>query len=212
MINESITTTEPHHHLHYFRRISWTAILMGALVGLGLGFLLNLFGLAIGLTTSTLTNEGARVLAIGGLVGLLIGVIASMLAAGYAAGYLGRHYCPKRNLGILYGFSTWTLALLLSATAAGPLSYYLSAYAGAISPSVYVASEHPNATAIDTTVKTGTTKATPTSATASKNESTVTAPMSTLAWSASILFALFFIGALSSCIGACWAMHCKRED
>ena len=26
------------------------------------------------------------------------------------------------------------------------------------------------------------------------------------------VFALFFIGAVSSCIGACWGMSCKRED
>ncbi|CEK12169.1 hypothetical protein [Legionella hackeliae] len=52
--------------------------------------MLNLFGIAIGLSLFTLNQEGATVLAVGGLLGLLIGIIVSMLVAGYAAGYLGR--------------------------------------------------------------------------------------------------------------------------
>ena len=33
-----------------------------------------------------------------------------------------------------------------------------------------------------------------------------------LAWSGWVIFALFFVGALSSCIGACCGMQCKREE
>jgi len=45
MLNEPTIRKEIHHDCtHTYKRISWTAIFIGALVGLGLGFLLNLFG------------------------------------------------------------------------------------------------------------------------------------------------------------------------
>ena len=74
----------PTYHSCLYKRMSWTAIFVGALIGTGLGFLLHLFGIAIGLSAFSLTPDGATAVAIGGIVGMLIGVIASMLAAGYA--------------------------------------------------------------------------------------------------------------------------------
>jgi len=59
---------------HVYKRISWTAIFVGAIVAVGLSFLLNLFGIAIGLSAFTLSTDGASVLAVGGLVGMIIGV------------------------------------------------------------------------------------------------------------------------------------------
>ncbi|MBA2650910.1 MAG: hypothetical protein H0U73_01370, partial [Tatlockia sp.] len=39
-------------------KISWSAIFSGALIGLGLGFLLQLFGIAIGLSAYHSTSAG----------------------------------------------------------------------------------------------------------------------------------------------------------
>ena len=193
---------------HLFKRISWTAIFVGALVGIGLSFLLNLFGMAIGLSAFTLSTDGAIVLAVGGLVGIIIGIIASMLAAGYAAGYLGRLHCPQRNLGIVYGFTTWSVALIFTAVIGAQISSYITSYSNAISHSVLVTSQdktHPSTTL---TVKT-----TPSSTVnADKKTIKVTASPNSLAWGALSVFAIFFIGAFASCLGACWGMSCKRED
>ncbi len=205
MNNKNDVICESNLHSHHLTRISWTAIFAGALVVLGLGFLLNLFGLAIGLSATTLSKDGANVLAIGGFIGILIGVIASMLVAGYTSGYLGRLYCPKRNLGILYGFITWSLGLILSAAVAVPLGNYVSAYTTTVSHSALV---------VTGANKTGdvAVESTPSSEDKNSKNIKVSASSSSLAGAAFMIFALFFIGAFFTCIGACWGMGCKRED
>ncbi|MDI1351957.1 MAG: hypothetical protein PSV35_04180 [bacterium] len=209
MNNESLPVHEHDHCTIYsFKRISWTAILIGAIVGVGLSFLLNLFGLAIGLSAFSAGTMGATTIAIGGVIGLIIGLIASMLLAGYAAGYLGRFYCPMRNLGILYGFTTWTLALILSTIVTTNMSQYVCWYSRNILGTNLIISAHKsnNAAITATTEHTNNNKG------GSEKVTAVNVTPITMATGAYIVFILFFIGALSSCIGACWAMTCKRED
>lgn len=102
-----------HHKCCRIKCISWSAIIIGALVALGLGFLMNLFGVSIGLSAFTTSSEGVKTLAIGGYFGLLIGTIIIMFVSGWIAGYLGRTHCIKRDLGAVYGFTTWTLSLIM---------------------------------------------------------------------------------------------------
>lgn len=201
MINEPVVR----HDIVCTKRICWTAIFVGALVGVGLGFLLNLFGIAIGLSAFTVSSTGVLALAIGGVLGIIVAVIVSMLVAGYAAGYLGRVYCPTRNLGILYGFTTWTLALLISAAVAGHVGDYVSAYAQTIAGSNVVLFQNSNGevTAVNKTQESN--------PQAKMVTVTPTTP-NDLAYGACLLFALFFIGAFSTCVGACWGMTCCRED
>lgn len=202
-VTEVVTPIENHCHCYHSKRISWSAILVGALVGVGLSFLLNVFGIAIGLSAFTLGPDGAAVVAVGGLIGIVVAVFVSMLVAGYAAGYLGRLHCPQRNLGIVYGFTTWTVTLLLSAVVTGHVSSYVTTYTNAVSNSTVVVSNTPTKTQATVTAKTNTegTKAVK-----------VTTTPNTLAWGAFSIFALFFIGAFASCVGACWGMSCCRED
>lgn len=203
MIKESTITTHDHPaYLHSMRRISWSAIFAGALVAIGLGFLLHLFGMAIGITALSMGDDGAYMVTIGGLIGLIVGVIVSMLAAGYAAGYLGRLYCPSRNLGILYGFVTWSLALLLSAILASHASNYVANYTNNLSQTTVVGSGSDNSAAVGTTTPDRT----------ARPSASVKATPETLAWSAFVVFLLFFIGAFSTCVGAMWGMSCQRED
>lgn len=188
-------------------RISWSAIFVGAIVGVGLSFLLNLFGIAIGLSAFNSGKDGAMVLAIGGLIGIIIGIVASMLAAGYAAGYLGRFHCPERNLGIVYGFTTWSLALIFSAFIGAQISAYVTSYSHAISHSVITTTNDTTNSSPSVSVK-----STPSTVNASQKTLKVTASQNSLAWSAFSLFAIFFIGAFASCIGACWGMGCRKND
>jgi hypothetical protein len=130
-----------------------------------------------------------------------------MLAAGYAAGYLGRLHCPQRNLGIVYGFTTWSVAVVFSAVIGAQISSYVTSYSNAISHSVFVTSQdktNPSATLTDNT--------TPSAVNKAQKTIKVTASPNSLAWGAFSVFAIFFIGALASCVGACWGMSCKRED
>lgn len=186
-------------HLH------WTAIFAGAFVGLGLGFLLSIFSVAIGLSAYTSTPGGASVIAIGGFLGLLIGVIASMGTAGFVAGYLGRFYHCYCEGGVIYGFITWTMALLLSALLIMPLTQYIAFYEENLNPaltSTQISTADGDVSASQHNVST-------------PNVPTQQNPVVTsqhLAWSSWILFALFFVGAFSSCIGACCGMRCKQEE
>ncbi|MDP3559900.1 MAG: hypothetical protein Q8R79_06110 [Legionellaceae bacterium] len=205
MINETVAIHESCHTMHPFKRISWTAIFVGALVGVGLGFLLHLFSISIGLSVVSINKEGSMALAIGGFIGVLIAVIASMVVAGYAAGYLGRNYCPRRNLGILYGFTTWSVALLLSAAVMTHVNHYVSEYTHTIAGSSMVVSLDEHGVSAVTT---------PTTHSVSKNQAITPVVIShgNLACGAFLIFVLFFVGAVSTCFGACWAMTCQRED
>jgi hypothetical protein len=209
MINKKEIINVPHccNTGHFFSGISWTAIFIGAIVAIGLTVLLNLFGIAIGLRAFNLSTDGATVLAVGGLIGIVIGIIASMLAAGYTAGYLGRYRCPQRNLGIVYGFTTWTVALILSAVIGAHISSYVTSYSNAITHSVFVSSQDKTHNTATLTVKT-----TPSEENSDRKTMQITASPNSLAWSALSVFALFFIGAFASCLGACWGMSCKRVD
>ena len=190
-------------------RIAWSAIFSGALIGVGLGFLLHLFSAAIGLSAYSSSPDGAKVIAIGGILGLLVGVIASMGVAGFVAGYLGRYHYNHCNGGVIYGFLTWSMALLLSAIFVIPLTYYIAASNRDLAPSSVIANPvmqvtDDNATTTDLTSLN------------QNNEQRAKQPTPTeknaMAWSAWIIFILFFIGALASCIGACYGMNCRRQE
>lgn len=190
-----------------FKRICWSSIISGALVALGLNFLLGLFGVAIGISTFTLTTDGAIVLAVGGLLGISLGLVATMLASGYTAGYLGRMYAPQRNLGILYGFLTWSLAIILSALLVGHINNYATTFSNVTSRSVFVVPSEKTNTSEPVTVET-----LPSSMDENHKTIKVTATATSMALSAFTLFGLFALGALASCVGALWGMNCRRID
>ena len=182
--------------------ICWSAIFAGSFVGVGLGFLLHLFGIAIGLSAYSSSSSGATAVAIGGLLGLLIGVIVAMGTAGFVAGYLGRfHHCYCHG-GVIYGFVTWSVALVLSAALVVLLNNYMSFYTNSLISSPAIAH-------IDSTNKVSSSTVELDKVVAHK---TAAVTLTELAWIGWIIFTLFFIGAIASCIGACWGMCCKREE
>lgn len=207
MINENSIVTEQGCIVYQVHRICWSAIFGGALVGVGLGFLLHLYGIAISLSAFSSSVHGAAVIAIGGFLGMLLGVIASMGVAGFVSGFLGRfHYHPLHG-GVIYGFITWSLILFLSVIMTEPMDKFISAYGNSLSHSAVVYGsgiDGSNASPKETNsihIK----KDTVTS------NADVQVGSKELAWGGWIVFALFFVGALSSCIGASYGMQCKRE-
>lgn len=173
--------------------LSWKPIIAGALIAIGLTFLLNLFLVAVGVTAFTINEEGVETLALMGLVATGFGVIASMFAAGWLTGYLGKSHCTKRHLGALYGFLTWCLALILTIFLVTHAQQYISFYGHFISG-------RAESFQLNTTVAATTT--------AIKN-----LPPKTLVVSAYIVFVLFFLSAFSCSLGGhCGMRHkCKEE-
>ncbi|KTD69136.1 MULTISPECIES: hypothetical protein [Legionella] len=208
MVSENTSVGE-HCYIHPNKRISWTAVLAGALTALGLSFLLNLFGVAIGLSAFKTMSNGSMLAAIAGMLGIIIGVVISSLVAGYTAGYLGRLYCPERNLGVMYGFITWVIALILGAILIGLLSQSVATYTNSISRTVVAMPVTVNQ--ISTPV--GTTKIS-SAMKNGQNEAVVEVNVtpSNLTSGAFIMFTLFFLGAIFTCVGASWGMRCQRDD
>lgn len=185
--------------------ISWTAVITGALVGIGLSFLLNLFGISIGLSAFTTDKEGMAVLAIGGFIGMLIGGVVSMFVAGWVSGFLARSYCDNKRFGVLYGFTSWCLALLITliiSLHAGQLvafNFYSlmdnKPFSSALGQSSTGTSTvfSPNRRA-DT--RESTSRSSQTEVTSSQEQKANAAGMSLF-----LTFVLFFLGALASCFG-----------
>lgn len=197
-----------HCFSHCLSRLSWTAVIVGALVGMGIAFLLNLFNIAIGLSIYSMKPDGAPVLAIGGLLGMAIGVIVSMFTAGCVAGYLGRPYCLRRNLGVMYGFVTWCVALFLTVVFTTHMGRYITSYSNYVT--------NPNPTVILVTDEPATVQPVATSshhqAMPATAEVTTTQAASAMSMAAFIVFGLFVLGAFFACLGGHCGMRCKRCD
>jgi len=186
-----------HTHGCHNKIVSWSAVLMGALVAIGITFLLNIFSIAIGLSVFPTTKDGVVALAVGGLVGVMIGSFVAMYVAGWVAGYLGRQHCKKRNLGVLYGFATWSVALIIMMLIYSHIGQFISAYANFISdPSTFVT--------------TGS-EAVPMATAQMKSIMVFNFQAATdyVAVNALVIFILFFVSALGGCLGGHYGMSTR---
>jgi len=192
-----MNTTPPLRHCGT-KCFSWSAVFVGAFIGVGLSFLLNLFSLAIGLSAFTTTSSGITAFAVGGFLGFLIGGIASMFVAGFVAGYLGRPFSSSCNSGCLYGFIAWSLTLILGVMLSGPASKFITANSSYITNhalTVINLTPTQNAIVSDTpTVVVDPEKA-----------------ASDAAKAAFALFVIFFTAALASTFGGHYGMECRKK-
>lgn len=184
------------------QRISWSAIVAGALIGVGLSFLLNLFGVAIGLSAFSMSEEGASTLAVSGLIGLVLSTIIALFFAGFTAGHLGRLYVPKRNMGMAYGFLTWSVSIIFSALITTQIGGYVSAYSNNVTQQDVVMIHESSSNATHEASHKG-------AQMTAVSPKEISGPM---ALGALIVFGLFFVGAVSSCIGARCGMSCQEEN
>lgn len=181
--------------------ISWSAIFIGAFFIIGLSFLMNMFSASIGLSAFHLSPEGVKTLAIGGFVGMLIATIAIMFFSGWVAGYLGRSKCVSGTCGGVYGFSAWSIALILT--------ILLSAHVGKFVTSLSDFVQTP-------TYSNVTVRADSSAPIVSTNNATNQAVVNSdkVAMSAFALFILFLVGAFSSTIGGHCGLRtcCKKSN
>lgn len=124
--NRVLTHKHDHDHGCGMHHISAMAIFTGALVALGLGFLANVLSLAIGLTAFSASQTGTMTFATSGFVWLVVLAIITMFIAGWVTGFLARPFCFKRKLGEIYGFSAWSLALILTIILTANAGQFLS--------------------------------------------------------------------------------------
>ncbi len=207
MINQSPITTQPNNcHCEHFKCISWGAVFTGALVGLGLSFLLNVFALAIDLAVYHTSEHGGMAFAIGGFVGMAIGIIASMFFAGWVSGYLARFTSHNRHLGALYGLVTWCLTLVIAVLLVNHFRPFVASQYHSLT-----ASNATNITMAYDSADSATTAPaadfnvgnTPTTAANKENAGKLGAAFFAM-------FVLFFLGAAASCFGGYCGLNPKR--
>jgi len=97
------------------RRISWGAIIAGAVLALMIQFMLGLLGLGIGLTgveaVTASSSGGASLLSVAGIWALLVVLIGVFAGAYAAARFAG---IPDKIDGMLHGVVTWAVAGLFA--------------------------------------------------------------------------------------------------
>jgi hypothetical protein len=201
-MNTSQIVVEPNHKHCSIRCFSWSAAIVGGLIGVGLSFLLNLFSIGIGLSAFTTTHEGITAFAMGGFLGFAIGTFASMFAAGWISGYLGRPNCASCNSGALYGFVAWCLALVLGVLLASPVSHFVAAYSSNLTNHSLTVIKYNNDVEHTVVAPDGSTTVTTTvDAEKAANDA---------GKAAFALFILFFIGAIGSSFGGHFGMSCRE--
>ncbi len=208
---------------HHRRSVSWSAIFIGALYGIGISFLFNLFAVGIGLSAFTTTTP--QTLAVGGIIGLIIISIVSMGTLGWIAGFIGatRSLCfhdkMQCNYGCIYGFTAWCLALVLGMLLAMPASQFVKQSVHALNPTIQVhrmytqSKDYPEKNDVNQTSQATSLTANANGAIAT-NATTDADARKILITTTFITFVMFFIGAISASIGGHmgYAFYSNKED
>ncbi|MCR0984366.1 hypothetical protein [Roseomonas populi] len=104
-------------------RVSWGAIIAGALIAIAVGMSLNVLGLAIGVTTVDAVardTPAAGTLGIAGSIWMLVSNLLGLALGGYAAARLsGTSDTPDATL---HGAAVWATAFLVSAVLLGSIA------------------------------------------------------------------------------------------
>lgn len=201
MLKESYVTTSG-TETRCLKCISWTGIIVGAFVALGLSFLLYLLTAGLGLSTMTLSQQGLLALGIGGFIFIIILSFLIMFISGWITGLIARGYCYRPSFGLLHGFTAWCLALLLAI-------FSHSAFLGSLTPDVEGYNVKGPTTQISRNVDTTTTAVPSTRDTrtgVTTEEAANTAGMGILA-----TFFIFLTGAIASSLGGYFGVKSSDE-
>lgn len=101
------------------RRVSWGAVIAGAIVAIAVGTLLSVLGVAIGATNIDTLERSTPDAGTFGLASGIWATFASLLAMGIGGYVAARLSGTNSNQdGILHGLTVWALALILGAAVA----------------------------------------------------------------------------------------------
>jgi hypothetical protein len=186
--------------------LSWTGVLAGALIAVGLGFLFFLLHLALGFSAYSDTTAGQEAFSAAGFVAITITTILGMFVAGWIAGFIGSACCTKKYKGELHGFLTWSVALIITILLAGYMGQFLTNYNYVVSrtqaPMNFNMSEAKSIPQhVEAKIESK----------LSAHKTPVEKKADVLAMTAFATFFLFFIGALSCCFGGRCGQCCRKS-
>jgi hypothetical protein len=101
-------------------RVSWGAIIAGAVVAVTIGLMLNTLGIAVGATAVDAVNRdtpSASTFGIGAGIWLLVANLIGLAVGGYAAARLSG--TADKTDGTLHGVGVWAIGFLISAVLLG---------------------------------------------------------------------------------------------
>lgn len=175
------------------KRLSWTAVISGAIVGFGVNFLLNLLSLAIGLSSFSYTSLNSISFSLPGFSGFIIVAIISMFATGWVAGILSNTQVQLKWWGALYGFIAWGICLIFTTLIITNMIQFSIFHSNFTSQPNFVSIRITNDAPMLTEVKTST----------DRIPAAVESEMATktIILNAYVTFSLFLIGAISSGVG-----------
>jgi len=102
--------------------ICWSSIISGSLVAIGLVFLFCLLTEGLGLSSATRTEGGTEILVFAVLAWLFVGSYVVFFISGYVTGKVARPHCEHSCHGLLYGFMSWALAIIVSIMLVTPMT------------------------------------------------------------------------------------------
>jgi hypothetical protein len=179
-------------------RFYWSAVIVAALIGVGLSFLFTLLCLAFGFTAFSMT-AAETAFSIGGFIALSLAAIVSMFSVGWVAGYMAKPFCTNKCFSSLYGLTAWCLTLVLSILVASSMEKM-------IDNTAYLVNK--NATPITFVVANKIADKIP----AMKKQADPVKTAEILAMTHFVTFFIFFIGALVSSFGARCAVQLSRSE
>ncbi len=102
-----------HEHAPYaYSLVSWGSVFAGAVVAVALGAMLNIAGVAVGVTAADAGANDGEGLTAGAGLWLALSTVLGMLAGGYVAARSAHN--PDHHEGLLHGAAVWAVGFLLA--------------------------------------------------------------------------------------------------
>jgi hypothetical protein len=171
--------------------VSWAAIFSGAMVGVGVNFLLNLFSLALGISSFSVPAIGQTLFSFIGFSGFLISAMIAMFITGWISGRLSPTVLP-RSWGVVYGFLAWSVLLIITIILITNMIQYMAFHTNFTSNLVSI--KLMNNAPMLTETAAHLTQNSPLSFNVETHQKVIVLN----AW---LTFILFFTGAIASCVG-----------
>jgi hypothetical protein len=106
-------TTVRENAPYAYSLVSWGSVFAGAVIAVALGAMLNIAGVALGLSTlSPGDRDAAEVFTVGAGLWLALSTVVGMLVGGYVAARSAHN--PDHHEGALHGASVWAVGFLLA--------------------------------------------------------------------------------------------------
>jgi hypothetical protein len=185
MIGNSTTQTNVSNRSRKY--IYWNAIIAGAIVAVGITVLFNLLTIGVGFALFNRTPGSMMALTFATVGWMVVGSYMTLFIAGWVSGRLiHNEYSFHLSNGMLHGFATWSLYLIICILL---LSLMTQSVSATILKSFFINLSMESTTAQNAT----------------------SPDVHKLGYATLVTFSIFFFGAVGSCIGAACGIHESRK-